>query len=565
MTNEPVDHHLGQDQVDLFRQRGWIVIPDVFKPPEVAMLSTAALEVMEREGPEVGREADGSPHVCWGMHLFDERLGTLTKHPALVEPSRQLLGSDIFVHQSRINMKQTNGSIVAWHQDFGTYHRVDGVPEPRGIMIAVFLDDVTAVNAPLLAVPGSQAEGLVSTAAIDPSAPDFEEVARYRYDITHETMSRSGRRAWFGDDHGHGRIDALHGYDRRPWLLGQHQPAAKIAPLYKRVSDRQPRRKLRTTRVLRGARLFTNRVVARRLPGALRYGMSGQMRMHRFEPIPSAPVGAFVQGFDPAAGIDADAIANFAAGLADHGVLVIRGQEIDAEQLVAIGRSLGDLEILPEPDKRHPDHPEIFNLSNVKPDDEIVSFDEPQAVFLRGTERWHTDSSFREIPCLCTMLYAVEVPDGQGQTEFANMRAAYAALPAERKEVLGDVQVIHSYEYSRANNPGRMEPMSDEERAKYPPVSHPLVRTHHDGQRSLYFGGHASHIEGRAEDEGRRELAELESLATAPKFVYRHEWQPNDLVIWDNRSVLHRLLPYDIARHRRVMRRITVAGTEPVV
>lgn len=190
MTNEPVDHHLGQDQVDLFRQRGWIVIPDVFKPPEVAMLSTAALEVMEREGPEVGREADGSPHVCWGMHLFDERLGTLTKHPALVEPSRQLLGSDIFVHQSRINMKQTNGSIVAWHQDFGTYHRVDGVPEPRGIMIAVFLDDVTAVNAPLLAVPGSQAEGLVSTAAIDPSAPDFEEVARYRYDITHETMSR---------------------------------------------------------------------------------------------------------------------------------------------------------------------------------------------------------------------------------------------------------------------------------------------------------------------------------------------------------------------------------------
>lgn len=293
--------------------------------------------------------------------------------------------------------------------------------------------------------------------------------------------------------------------------------------------------------------------------------MSGQMRMHRFEPIPSAPVGAFVQGFDPAAGIDADAIANFAAGLADHGVLVIRGQEIDAEQLVAIGRSLGDLEILPEPDKRHPDHPEIFNLSNVKPDDEIVSFDEPQAVFLRGTERWHTDSSFREIPCLCTMLYAVEVPDGQGQTEFANMRAAYAALPAERKEVLGDVQVIHSYEYSRANNPGRMEPMSDEERAKYPPVSHPLVRTHHDGQRSLYFGGHASHIEGRAEDEGRRELAELESLATAPKFVYRHEWQPNDLVIWDNRSVLHRLLPYDIARHRRVMRRITVAGTEPVV
>jgi ectoine hydroxylase len=123
------------------------------------------------------------------MHLFDERLMVLTKHPAVVEPAKQLLGNDIFVHQSRINMKQTNGSIVAWHQDFGTYHRGDGVPEPRGIMIAVFVDDVTDTNAPLLAVPGSHREGLVSTASIDPDAPDHENVAKYRYDITEATMA----------------------------------------------------------------------------------------------------------------------------------------------------------------------------------------------------------------------------------------------------------------------------------------------------------------------------------------------------------------------------------------
>jgi ectoine hydroxylase len=107
----------------------------------------------------------------------------------LVHTATDLLGSDVFIHQSRINLKQTNGSIVEWHQDFGTYHRVDGIPEPRGIMIAVFLDDISAVNAPLLAVPGSHVEGLVSTARIDQSVPDHEHVAKYRYDISSETMA----------------------------------------------------------------------------------------------------------------------------------------------------------------------------------------------------------------------------------------------------------------------------------------------------------------------------------------------------------------------------------------
>ncbi len=181
---------LTPEQQALYQQQGWIVVPDVFSASEVEVFTQAALEVMDRPGPEVGREADGSPHVCWGMHLFDDRLGTLTRHPSIVEPSRQLLDNDIFVHQSRINMKQTNGSIVAWHQDFGTYHRVDGVPEPNGIMIAVFCDDVTDLNAPLLAVPGSHREGLVSTAQLDPNAPDFEQVSKYRYDITPDTMER---------------------------------------------------------------------------------------------------------------------------------------------------------------------------------------------------------------------------------------------------------------------------------------------------------------------------------------------------------------------------------------
>lgn len=288
------------------------------------------------------------------------------------------------------------------------------------------------------------------------------------------------------------------------------------------------------------------------------------------------PLGAFVEGLlfnTGAAGADGArpgdwgglSIDALTAGLEQYGVLVFRGSPIPAEQFVALGKAFGELEILPEPDKRHPDHPEIFNLSNLRPDGGIVTFEEPQAVFLRGTERWHTDSSFREIPCLCTMLNAITVPPEGGETEFADMVAAYEALPADRQDELRRLTVIHSYEFSRANNPGEMDPMSDEERAKYPPVRHPLVRLQPDGRRSLYMGGHASHIEGMPEADGRALLAELVDHAGSERFVYRHVWQDNDLVVWDNRSTLHRLRPYNITGHARVMQRITVAGSEPVL
>ena len=273
------------------------------------------------------------------------------------------------------------------------------------------------------------------------------------------------------------------------------------------------------------------------------------------------PVGAFVDGFDPTVDFDAEVVQRLHEGLAEHSVLVFRGQEIPAADLVRLGRAFGELEILPEPEKLHPDHPEIFNLTNVRPDGEIVHFDEPQAVFLRGTERWHTDSSFREIPCLCTMLYAVEVPTSGGETLFADMYAAYDALPDRLRDSVDPLGVVHSYEFSRANNPGKMDPMSAEELAKFPPVTHPFVRSHPNGRRSLYMGGHASHIDGMPIDEGRELLEAVTDFATQNQFVYEHVWEANDLVVWDNRSTLHRLQPYDIANHRRVMRRITVAGS----
>ena len=282
--------------------------------------------------------------------------------------------------------------------------------------------------------------------------------------------------------------------------------------------------------------------------------------MLAFEPL-DAPLGAFVHNFDLAQAKTPEFSAALSDGLLAHSVLIFRGQPISPADLVQIGRAFGELEILPEPDKRHPDHPEIFNLTNVRPDGNIVEVDEPQAVFLRGTQRWHTDSSFREIPALCTMLYAVEVVKRGGQTQFANMRRALGLLPPTDRAEIEKLSLVHSYEYSRANNPGRMEPMTEEEKAKYPPVVHPWIRHHRDGTSSLYMGGHASHIVGRDPAESRQWFAEIEAQLPVHDVVYEHQWQPHDLVVWDNRTTLHRLMGYDIANERRVMRRITVAGS----
>ncbi|MBH66782.1 MAG: hypothetical protein CMM58_00355 [Rhodospirillaceae bacterium] len=181
---------LTEPQVLEYNEKGWLVLPKLFSNEEISILEKASLEVLKRPGPEVARESDGSPHVCWGMHMFDERFKALIRHPKLLRPVEQLLGKKVFVHQSRINIKQRNGSIVEWHQDFGTYHRVDGVPEAKGIMIGIFLDDVSACNAPVLAIPGSHEEGVVSESIIDNNVTDHEGAAKFRYDITDSTMSR---------------------------------------------------------------------------------------------------------------------------------------------------------------------------------------------------------------------------------------------------------------------------------------------------------------------------------------------------------------------------------------
>ncbi len=183
---QTIDPALGEE----YRRKGYICIPGLLNQREVGVLNTATERVIGMDGPQVMREKNGLPHVIYGMHLLDPRLSTLARHPKLVAICEQLLGKSVYVHQSRVNAKQTGGAIVNWHQDFGTYHRVDGVPRPDGIMIAVFLNDVSDYNAPLMAVPGSHAEGVVSEASTETEAEDRDRASKYRYDITMERMSQ---------------------------------------------------------------------------------------------------------------------------------------------------------------------------------------------------------------------------------------------------------------------------------------------------------------------------------------------------------------------------------------
>lgn len=216
---------LTNDQIETFREKGWIVIPNAFDATEVAVLNDAVQAVTEHDGPEVAREPNGAPHVVYGMHLLDDRFSALARHPNIVDTSEALLDSKIFVHQSRVNVKQIDGSIVKWHQDFGTYHRVDGLPDPRGIMVGVFLNDVNSCNAPVLGIPGSHLHGIVSKAFQDPSSEDFETVSKYRFDIPRETI------ASLVDEHG---LEAIEGPAGSLLLMDMtvvHGSSVNITPL----------------------------------------------------------------------------------------------------------------------------------------------------------------------------------------------------------------------------------------------------------------------------------------------------------------------------------------------
>lgn len=248
-----------------------------------------------------------------------------------------------------------------------------------------------------------------------------------------------------------------------------------------------------------------------------------------------------------------------------YAVVVFPGQRLTDDEQIAFSERWGPLEISLRKDRRRRiDNPRVSDISNVDEQDRVFDPDDERAVYNAGNRLWHSDSSFKRVPALASLLSGREVPPEGGETEFADLRAAWDALPAPDRRGLESLVAEHSFVYSRGLI--GYDQFTEAERAAVPPVPQAVVRTHPaTGRKSLYLGSHASCILGRPVEEGRALLRELLEFATRPAFVYRHVWRQHDLVMWDNRCVLHRGRPWDEGRHRRVMHRTTVAGAGPTV
>ena len=266
----------------------------------------------------------------------------------------------------------------------------------------------------------------------------------------------------------------------------------------------------------------------------------------------AAAVGAEIVGADRDRLLTDDAFPAWCLdALEANGVLVVHGLHLDDATQVAFSRRLGRVVELGKGAE-----PAIFRVS-------LDPAKNPSAEYLRGTFDWHIDGATDDVPIMATLLSAHAIAESGGETEFASTYAAYDALTVDEQQRCRELRVVHSFEASqRLVNP---DPSPDE-LARWqsrPPKEHPLVWHHRSGRRSLVLGATASHVVGMEPAAGAALLADLLARTTAPGRVYRHEWAVGDLVIWDNRGVMHRAAPYDPSSPRD-MHRTTLYGDEPI-
>jgi alpha-ketoglutarate-dependent taurine dioxygenase len=237
--------------------------------------------------------------------------------------------------------------------------------------------------------------------------------------------------------------------------------------------------------------------------------------------------------------------------LETYGVLVFRGLHLDDEAQIAFSERLGQIEKLGSGD-----HPEIFRVS-LDPNVNAL------ASYLRGTFYWHIDGCTDDIPIMATMLSAHAVAGTGGDTEFASTYQAYENLSDDEKTRLEAMRIVHTIEASMRLHVDDPTPEQIAAWRQRPQKEHPLVWTHESGRKSLVLGATTDHVAGMEKTASRIFLDETLARATTPNRVYRHQWEVGDLVIWDNRGVLHRATPYG-ATSSRDMHRTTFAGDEPI-
>ena len=272
-----------------------------------------------------------------------------------------------------------------------------------------------------------------------------------------------------------------------------------------------------------------------------------------------------VDGVDLRNPLTADEAATIEAGMDRHAVLVFHDQLLTDEQQVAFSRNFGEIEravggnVTKDHERRL--SYDLADISNLDKHNQVMARDDRRRMFNLGNELWHSDSSYRVIPAKFSLLSARAIPSAGGNTEFADMRAAYDALDDRTKGEIDELICEHSLIYSRGLL-GFGE-FSAEERRTFAPVRQRLVRTHPaSGRKSLFLASHAGTIIGWPMPEARAFLRDLTEHATQRQFVHAHQWRQHDLVMWDNRATMHRARRYDY-RQVRDMRRTTIAGSAP--
>ena len=272
----------------------------------------------------------------------------------------------------------------------------------------------------------------------------------------------------------------------------------------------------------------------------------------------STAVGAQVKGIDLQRPLSATQVQDLHRALGENGILLFRNVNLTPEQHVEFSRHFGELEAHVIGDFALPGRPEIFVVSNVKEDGKLKG-----AVY--AGQYWHSDLSYMKTPSLGSLLLCREMPEIGGDTMFANMYMAYDTLSDAMKNFIGGLSAIHDYSHAYDTYFAHLKerpPLTAEARAKTPPVEHPMVRVHPvTGRKTLYVNpGFTKGIVGMPKDESQPILGMLFRHSTRQEFIYRHKWQVNDMIFWDNRCVMHyALADYDFSV-RRHMHRTTIGG-----
>jgi taurine dioxygenase len=278
-----------------------------------------------------------------------------------------------------------------------------------------------------------------------------------------------------------------------------------------------------------------------------------------FAPLPLAPaLGARIEGLPLSEQMsDATFDALYEAFLR-YQVLLFPSQDVPPGRQVALARRFGEVQVHVMNQYHADGFPELYRLSNLD-ENGNPNGKHPD----RGTLIWHTDGSWQRRTGQATIIYGEVMPETGGETHFCDMYGAYERLDDDWKRRIEHMRAVHNLDFSRTRRHGE-EPMTEAQKRAAPPVDHPVVRTHPETRRRcLYLGDHAESIVGMPYDEGRALIDDLNARAVHPDLTYEHRWTAGELILWDNRCVMHKATPYDPATQKRVIRRCTVIGDVP--